>query len=70
MKKDKTRPDIVDDSLEAIQSVDSNAALRQGLANTMAAIISSEISADDGHAIAKAAKKRSREINRDVLKGQ
>lgn len=69
MKKAKTRPTIVDDSLKAIQSVESNAALRQGLANTMAAIISGDISADDGRAIAKATKKRTKEINHGVLKG-
>lgn len=68
MKKAKARPGVVEESLAAIQSVSSNADLRQGLANTMSALVSGEISADDGRAIAKAAKKRTKEINRDTLK--
>ena len=69
MKKTKTRPGIVDDSLKAIQNIDGNAALRQGLANTMAAVLHGEISADDASVIAKAAKRRRISISRGVLKG-
>lgn len=68
MKKTMPRPSVVEDSLHAIQSVSSNADIRQGLANTMAALVSGDISADDGSAIAKAAKRRRREINRGVQK--
>jgi len=69
MKKAVDLPAIVDESLKAIPSIDSHGALRQGLANTMAALVRGDISADDGSAIAKAAKRRRREINQDVLKG-
>lgn len=68
MKKAIARSAIVDDSLKAISNVDSYAALREGLANTMSALLSGEISADDGHAIAKAARKQRVKINREVLK--
>lgn len=68
MKKTKARPDVVEESLTAIQRVGSNADLRQGLANTMSALLSGEISADDGQSIAKAAKRQRTRINRDVLK--
>lgn len=68
MKKDTARPSIVEDSLKAIPNVDSHAALRQGLADTMAALLNGDISADDGRAIAKATKRRRNSINRDALK--
>jgi len=69
MKKETARPRVVEDSLKALPNVDSHAALRQGLAGTMAALLNGEISADDGHAIAKATKRKRSSINRGVLKG-
>lgn len=69
MKKTEERPDAVKKSLAAIQAISCNADIRQGLANTIAALVSGEISADDGLAIVKAVKKRTREIRREALKG-
>lgn len=68
MKKAKDMPLVVEESLIAIQSVVSNADLRQGLANTMSALLHGEISADDGLAIVKAAKRQRTRMSRDVSK--
>lgn len=68
MKKAKALPGVVEESLAAIQSVGCNADLRQGLANTMSALLSGEISANDGLAIAKAAKRQRTRMKRDVVK--
>jgi len=68
MKKAKDLPVVVEESLAAIQSVVSSADLRQGLANTMSALLCGEISADDGLAIVKAAKRQRTMMNREVLK--
>lgn len=70
MKKAIARSPIADASLKAILKVNSNATLRQGLANTMSAVLSGEISADDGLAIAKAATRQRKRIRDGLKDGQ